>query len=1524
MEEQLQFSAPVTYLANYDALGNNNPAVYNSLNVQGGPQGSGLLSPVYAVGAGLTHAAVSFYNSGKAIYNLVVSEENEAEMTDVGEVLTSFSQDWGSFYERNENAITITSDIASLLIPGTLAVKGLGLAQKANSAIATAKAAGMAPKYSDRALTALDVFNTQNRRRAFIQKAETADAQAPLFANYNILRGANATAESLNESVVLSAVSFTMMNQSSLFEDYSAGDFVRDVAFGTSLGAPIRYILDGAQVGKVRTAKEISENMKNQVSGSFVSSPADERVSRLLQDIDGVQNPEVRQRGMTKVKEEFAKMLAGSKEEKAQIYGALSYHVDSLNYQTFNEMWLGTDEVTYFSRAALTPEKNQVVVNSRSGNVLLPDEVVPTAGDLRIKPFKTGGGFTLTSIDGKERKVLNSKFKNQQSFFSLPAEEVDGYAVSMMHAMKHNPRSIAQNPLLLGPDVKWAVKSNDWAQIQAASAFAKENGRSVGVIVGKNLEMWDAQKLAEHTRNLKTALVKTAFDLDMPFDDINVRFGVNAEKMLKSGFTEGHTLYDSVAKAERYMQPSNLLVTRKKLTSEFPDRDTFLGQWDARAAQVARKEAYHQHMGPIFRDVMDIEQLPKMDARSATMQSDTSRVILPGAQGAYGSITEAAETMGTIVATAQDKIARKLLDPFVSVGQALVDTPLARVEVSAAMAYMRTQPGKVILSRQQDGRMVLLDKATQNPLLDRANGGAFSVSKEAGDFLEKFREANDTLIRYNNANVAASGVGKELELGVFYAPPPNLDRYPHAAFVKSASGQVRAVTANSPEDLQDMMRIIRAENPSFEVMTVAEAKKNQQLYKEYKDSSMFDDPEFDFALNRKGSFAPAVPKVDESVVEDALEWLAQQGRNTVRRIAKNAMSDDLDELNFMGQRIANTQATMGSREADVLRKGNVYHDLVKTALNLSKYEEYTAIQKVNQTAEQVYSGSMGKFRAAWRQRQEAGDYEAMATDINDIMKKTGVNFDYSNLANLAAVNRKATPAQLADDVRTANGALATLSLGLDFLYPIVNAIGFGVVGWPELRSMANSLGKTAALESSLAVKSVDGTSVPAPSKVMASVVRDMWDSKKRDALKAKYANVGTIDSTIFEAQDTISGVIDRIAAGKPGAVKQFVKDRVDSITKYTIQGSNGWLQIMAHETADRLLRAAGMTDESAITAMRSQFSKRVNGNYTASQRGALLQGPLGHALGLFQTWTLGVVSNFMRYVGNKETTNIAALLGAQSAAFGVQSNPAFQYLNQHLVARSQENEGLYQKYADLGDIGDWALYGVPSSIFKMSLYTRGDITPHNPTILPTNFAQVPAVNATIRAYGAVRGLLGKTAADFEAQGLSAFGGVDNNIASAIALSGLNRPLAGVATLYNGYSQVSAGGIGGQVIDPDVVNIGAWTRVVGSRPLNEQKMLDSYYRYLDAEAGDRKKTLVIGAAIRAKVASGQELSSEDLKGYASQYIQAGGNPRGVAQFVQQQMVMSNTTMAERVYKKLHNDGDFAEWRALIGAAEDPSE
>jgi len=92
-------------------------------------------------------------------------------------------------------------------------------------------------------------------------------------------------------------------------------------------------------------------------------------------------------------------------------------------------------------------------------------------------------------------------------------------------------------------------------------------------------------------------------------------------------------------------------------------------------------------------------------------------------------------------------------------------------------------------------------------------------------------------------------------------------------------------------------------------------------------------------------------------------------------------------------------------------------------------------------------------------------------------------------------------------------------------------------------------------------------------------------------------------------------------------------------------------------------------------------------------------------------YQFNLMQQLFRYVGEGSRKDIATMLGLQSTLYGIQSLPAFQFINTHIVGQLSGN----QEHRDAYDVtygvagrtaGDFVLYGIPSNILNTNIYSR--------------------------------------------------------------------------------------------------------------------------------------------------------------------------------------------------------------------------
>lgn len=211
----------------------------DTVDVQSG--GRGFLDDLGdALTAGAAGAVVSGLGS---IYNTFASGANllgaDAELLNTKDTLDSIDTNWGSYYQKNQNAIDVAGFVGTSLIPGTLGIKALNLARAGSGAGAVGRALGF--------------FET--RQAASLSRAlgELAQEGGSVFTQINKNKLAamawGAADQTLQAAAFETAVALTM-KQSPLLADDSWWDIGKNAMVGAALGGLIGGGIDALVLNK--------------------------------------------------------------------------------------------------------------------------------------------------------------------------------------------------------------------------------------------------------------------------------------------------------------------------------------------------------------------------------------------------------------------------------------------------------------------------------------------------------------------------------------------------------------------------------------------------------------------------------------------------------------------------------------------------------------------------------------------------------------------------------------------------------------------------------------------------------------------------------------------------------------------------------------------------------------------------------------------------------------------------------------------------------------------------------------------------------------------------------------------------------------------------------------------------------------------------------------------------------------------------------------------------------------------------
>jgi len=561
------------------------------------------------------------------------------------------------------------------------------------------------------------------------------------------------------------------------------------------------------------------------------------------------------------------------------------------------------------------------------------------------------------------------------------------------------------------------------------------------------------------------------------------------------------------------------------------------------------------------------------------------------------------------------------------------------------------------------------------------------------------------------------------------------------------------------------------------------------------------------------------------------------------------------------------------------------------------------------------SKAVGAVRDTFAKAKSPAELDAINADLD----RYGMKPAFYDASLQALANHTAPRGELTKFVRRANALLSQFTLGLDPLNALNNAIGSNILRMTELKHLTRAIQDgdselAGELGSLLKVRTPGAPAeVTAPTKLVANAIAQFWSD--RGPLLAKYKEMGMIksraeqlkmlaDDFTLKGTETVSELNQRMDTA-------FARAKEMALTGEKLTGNDlaeEFNRFISANVMDQLTSLAvkrGTMDEATARTYIRTFVNRVEGNIIASQRPLIFQGPVGQAVSLFQSYQFNLLQQLFRYVGEGKAKDLAMLAGLQSTLYGIQSMPAFQFMNVHIIGQASGNKEHRDTYDAVYGIagrtaGDWILYGIPSNIFQTNIYSRGDINPRHLTILPTTLQEIPLVQGWGKFFGSM----------YETSKRIAGGGaVWESLLQGVEHNGISRPLAGFAQTLQAlgpdgqvYSTSSKGTI---LYQNDLLSLATLTRLAGGRPIDEAVVNDAMFRVKSYEAARRKDSASLAEKIKGTLIQGNQPTEEQLLGFAQQYAELGGKQKGFNKYMMDLYRSANTSQAEQIQGSLSN-------------------
>lgn len=959
-------------------------------------------------------------------------------------------------------------------------------------------------------------------------------------------------------------------------------------------------------------------------------------------------------------------------------------------------------------------------------------------------------------------------------------------------------------------------------------------------------------------------------------------------------------------------------------------------QVEAMATIRARQEIYKASANNAAASVLGKD---KFDLIPELTEAELQRVNRAGAgpgmasysNAALGSIAQKFELVGSLVTKWAGEAATKVSNTFQSVNYQILNSQadsatlfavLQKVRAAGSHMYVPTEGGLVLKSVRDFEAAGGKGMPPQIP--SHIDEFIPVDSAVVMDWLYAHRDLNAARVTGRNNLRNAQGLPSDWNPEVIYSPQPNPDKFKFHAFVVDdgkvvSQGDTSMLYATDAAGLEKQMAEARAQG--FSVYTPNQSAQYYRARGLYDHSLSMSESRIDSVLRSSGSSAPAFPftGTPQDMLQDMMQWHARQEGNLIREAVSTKYWREFGIIKEMGKQyeeVANARVGFFNRiQKDV---PNPYQDYIKLALGTSLKNDYPMWATLNDFVENVGSKVYGAVSKVWRSSSSPYDID----QVNSIFKQYGLEMPATKAQLEAWTNHPAGKKAVTEFIQTQNAVLSSLVLRLDPVNALNNAIGSPILTLTETNSwIRNAYAGNSELAGELAKLiniTVPGTTdtIRSPLKLMASAYKNYFSKEGKELLE-KYRKLNVVSDYSAQFKNlledaTLTGTETAAElASKRARIAAAGRKLVDTGEKWTGNKlAEEMNRFVSANIADQLtapLVKAGMMDAKSAGVYINTFVNRTQGNIIASQRPQMFQGPVGQAIGLFQSYQFNIMQQLLRHVGEGSKKDAIMLMGLQGSIYGMNGLPGFQAINQHVIGTASGNTNHVDAYSATYNIagktaGDWLMYGAASNMMwdpdlKINLYSRGDISPRQLTIVPSQFSDIPVVAAYTKLYGALKGML---------QSAQGGGDVWNTLLGGIEQQGVSRPLAGLARVARGLNNegvsYSASGRGNIISANDMYSLANLARVSGAKPFDEAIAQDATFRIQAYQATDARRKETVGKAVRTVLTGGGTPTEEQMTGFMEGYVKAGGKQEEFSKWYVQQLRAATVPQANKIIAK----------------------
>jgi hypothetical protein len=1513
------------------------------------------------IGLGIASGVNQLYNIAPTIGNWFGGEFEQNKLADT---LAEYDSDLAKYYTEHQQGIDVLGFALSSLVPGTAGVKVLRAGQVAlNTAVETgvigsnlSKATGLlAPSSTKHVITATEQL---------IKGSSPFTLQ-----NANVLRalGSGMGQNVLEGAAFELAVAATMYN-SPVLENQDLGDMMSNMLWGAGLYGVIGGAVQGARsVGQIKKGIKAFDTEASPwthiEAGRTGSSPADnillynEQRLAMPSVVPGVKyDDKLMELGKNKqnkldllIRGEFQTLSNGDtvvadllhksfmKLDSKAATGSLWEMKDVMRLSSkaegeklftklFDRKTGVLKEGTTLKQAQEYLEHSQAYLLTRGSRAGKIQDEVPVVTHLADK-VKKGQVVELNAkgikIGGTQTRIAG------QSIDMLKASHIDTEARLAWARAHFTPKDdtildVTDIPLL---DATYAKVMDGLAPIP----MLRSGDITFKPATGK--ELLDAVLQAK--QDMAAQLVKKR---KLPHEVVAKMVNMNSDylagkqvgSVVDNAFADlaelaAHNAAQGTKLTDMLNIPSVLKLAYKKARVKDIDGFYLQGMEAVQRQQRLYTDSAMRTVATVLEE--DIHKLVPitMEEMTKATRLGAGASFMTFASGNYGSLGSKFEFLGKVTTDiiAKKKAAtREVLEPLL---YKLQNNQAAAVEWSKLMQEVRGSQHTWKLA--DDGKsLVIADEKVLQEIFESGAEVPQIVFKDAlvSELAMAHVELNGARVANMNSLRTSQGLQSNMKPNAFYAPPPNPKDHPYFAFVIDPSvtgtGHSKMLYAASEAELKLQMASVRSQFPEFKVIEKGEAERYYKAVGQFDYEKTLNENYIDTALKRKGVSAPFLIKTDpKQIADEALQWHLNAEAGVVREAMSHAYEPQFEALRKLGEQytLAATSKFGGSSLAKYAEATveNPYTDYIKTALGINKAHEYPFWMPVQKMFDNKVSQMWDAVKSASVGLKDSADLQK----INGILLESGYKGAYYDAALNSAVNSKVPRGVLSEYVQESNAVLSLFALRLDPLNALNNVIGSNVLLNTEIRSLLRNI-ETKNTDAAGELASLMKLKVPGTDKavlnhgrLIANALRNFHSSDKtlHDFYKAnKFTTdirtqyLTSLDTLALKETETISSM-----ANKRKQLIEVAKhwtQKGEKLSGNTI--AEEFNRFVAADVMRQITDVAvkhGVMDSRTALSYINTFVNRTQGNFLAAQRPMAFQGPVGQAIGLFQTYQFNLIQQLFRHVAECSAKDTAMLLGLQGSIYGMNGMPAFNAINTHIIGNASgntEHRDLYSAvYGGAGkDAGDWLMYGLASNMFlhpdmKVNMYTRGDINPRHVTILPTNPADVPFINSQIKFFGNLFETMGK---------LGKGGDTSSILLQGIEHNGVSRPLAGLAQTMEAFTnpsmQVYSTNKKGNIVGSnDFFSLMTLGRLLGGKPLDEAITQDAHFRLTAYATHNSEKVAKLGEVVKSTMLAGGTPDTEQVHSFMDQYVQTGGKQDKFNQFMLRQLKNASKSQAEQV-------------------------